>query len=105
MFTGVAPDIESKAVIADDSADNGAGVNADPQFERWQSKGIGSRLHAGDGRLHFQGCQTGVDWMGQAGLRHAPDRHVGVADRLDLLQSMAGDNVVKRAEILVKETE
>ena len=55
-------------------------------------------------RLHFQRRQAGVDRMRQAGLRHAADRHIGVADCLDLLQSVTGHDVVECAEILVKET-
>ena len=42
--------------------------------------------------------------MGPIGLGHAADRHVSVADRLDLLQSAAGDDVVERGEIMVEKT-
>ena len=37
-------------------------------------------------------------------LGHAANRHIGVADRLELLQSVAGDDVVKRGEILIEKT-
>ena len=40
--------------------------------------------------------------MPETGLGHTADRHIGVADRLDLLQSATGDNVVERGEILVE---
>src|SRR6516162_229761 len=101
----IAPDIESEATIADDSGYDWPGVNADPQFQRRQPQSLASRFHAGDSRLHFQRSEAGVDRMPGSGLEHAPDRHVGVADRFDLLQSMTGADVVERLEIRVKKSD
>ena len=54
--------------------------------------------------MYFQRCKACVDWMAKARLGHPADRHIGVPDRLDLLQSVTGDDVIECAEILVKET-
>src|SRR6202035_5291312 len=45
-----------------------------------------------------------VDRVPAIALGYAAYRHVGVADGLELLHSVAGDYVVKRAEILIKNT-
>jgi len=55
--------------------------------------------------LHLQRREASVDWMLDTGLGHAADRHVGIADRLNFLQSAAGYDVVERGEILVEKTD
>ena len=50
-------------------------------------------------------ARQAFDWMLETGLGHAADRHIGVADRLNFLQSAAGYDVVERGEILVEKTD
>ena len=40
--------------------------------------------------------------MSAIGGRHTSNRHVGVANRLELLEPMAGHNVIEGREVLVK---
>jgi hypothetical protein len=62
------------------------------------------RLHAGSRCLHFQRRETCVDRMRAIGLGHTAGRYIGVADRLDFLESVAGDDVVERGKVPVKKT-
>ena len=63
-------------------------MDADTQFQRRQSHFLVSRLDAGNRRLHFQRREAGTDRMLAIGRGQATNRHIGVADRLQLLQSV-----------------
>ena len=52
--------------------------------------------------MHFQRREAGVERMPAIDLGHAADRHIGVADRLKLLQSATIYNIVESGEILVE---
>jgi len=51
--------------------------------------------------MHFQGREAGIDRMPAINGRHTGNRHIGVADHLEFLKSMARHDVVERPEILV----
>jgi hypothetical protein len=40
--------------------------------------------------------------MPTIGFEHTADGHVGIADRLDLLQSVSGNDIVERGKILIE---
>jgi hypothetical protein len=79
-------------------------MNADTQIQRRQLHFLGSQLYAGDRCLHFQRREACVDRVPAIALGYAANRHIGVADGLELLHSMASDDVVKRGEILIEKT-
>jgi len=49
------------------------------------------------GRMHFQGREAGIDRMPAINGRHTGNRHIGVADHLEFLKSMARQDVFERA--------
>ncbi len=78
-------------------------MNSDTQLECRQSHLLTLRLHASRDSVDFQRREAGIDRVPSIGGRHAANSHVGVADRLELFQSMARYDLVKSRELLVQE--
>ncbi len=78
-------------------------MDSQTQLQRRQPHLLALRLHAGRDSLNFQRREAGVDWVLATGRGHAGNRHVGVADRLELFEPVARYDLVKRTEILVEQ--
>ena len=83
---------------ADDAGNDAAGMDADTHLERHPP----APHHGGEAIQHLQGHLR--HRLGVIGPRlgHASHRHIGIADRLDLLHAMVGGDMVERSEDLVE---
>src|SRR5947208_15303079 len=66
---------------------------------------LAQRLHAGDGRLHFQSREAGINRMPAVSRWHASNCHIGVTDCLEFFDAMTRYYVVKAREVLVQKAD
>src|SRR6202044_3398591 len=79
--------------------------NPNTQLQRRQPHFLASQLYTGDRCLHFQRREARVNRVPAIAPEHTANRHISVTDRLELLQSVTGDDAVERREILIEETD
>ena len=95
----VAPQVVEEPLAADDAGDHRAGVDADPELEVEVADGtVGARR--GDHVEREQGQDTSVV---RPRVGDARRDHVGVADRLDLLEAVALGERVELAEQAIEQ--
>ena len=98
---GVAPQVVEEPLAADDAGDDRAGVDADAELEAEVADGAAGRV-AVDHVERQERQRPGV--VGPR-VRDARGDHVGVADRLDLLEAVALGERVEVAEQSVEQAD
>ena len=96
---GVAPEVVGEFAGADDPGDDGSAVHADADLEVCADP----LAYAGDRAEEGEGCVGHRLQMIDARRRHPGDDHVGVADRLDLLDAVAIADRVELGEDLAQQ--
>ena len=98
----VAPDVVGEFVLADDAGDDRSGVDADPHLPGRQAQLLALPVELGQVIEDPQRAQRGIQRVRAIGFRHAADGEIGIADRLELFQTMSGHDVVEPGEVLVE---
>ena len=97
----VAPEVVQEALASDDAGHDRPGVDPDPELEAEVADGV-VRPH---GLAHVEGHERHHPGVVRAGRRHARRDHVGIADRLDLLDPVALGQEVEVREQVVEEAD
>src|SRR4051794_10317783 len=80
-------------------------MDADPEIKRRQSHLLPLRPHASYRTEHLKRRETSIDRVAAAWKWNTRNRHIGIADRLELLETAARDDVVERREILIEKSD
>ena len=97
----VAPEVVQEALASDDAGHDRPRVDADPELEAQMA----DRVIRSHGLAHVEGHERHDLGVIGAGRRHARRDHVGIADRLDLLDVVALGQEVEVREQVVEETD